>query len=321
MSLSKEERIDYTNSILCLKSKPSITPNQIAPGAKSRYDDFIVTHINQTFTIHGTGNFLAWHRYFIHIFEKALRDECGYKGYQPYWNWARTSQDILNSPDFNGQEDSLGSNGIPKKREEIQFVFGNRHSIKLSNGQGGGCIKSGPFLNMTVNLGPIGPLFNVGPLVKNPLDYNPRCITRDLSDFIAKNYQSESLILKLILNSQSIGIFQNDLQVNNQQDLMSLHQAGHFVFGGDPSSDIFVSPGEPMFFLHHAMVDKVWWIWQNLNPNQRTYSISGTKTMFNNPPSPEASLDDFIDLGYNAGSVKLNELMSTVKGPFNYIYV
>lgn len=27
--------------------------------------------------------FLAWHRYFVWQYEKALREECGYKGYQP----------------------------------------------------------------------------------------------------------------------------------------------------------------------------------------------------------------------------------------------
>lgn len=58
--------------------KPSITPLDKAPGARSRYDDFVVTHINQTLTIHGTGNFLVWHRNFIWTFEQTLRNECGY---------------------------------------------------------------------------------------------------------------------------------------------------------------------------------------------------------------------------------------------------
>lgn len=33
--------------------------------------------------IHYTGNFLPWHRWFTWSYEKALRDECGYNGYQP----------------------------------------------------------------------------------------------------------------------------------------------------------------------------------------------------------------------------------------------
>jgi len=48
-----------------------------------QFDDFIVTHVQQTLTIHFTGNFQPWHRWFVYVYERALRDECGYKGYQP----------------------------------------------------------------------------------------------------------------------------------------------------------------------------------------------------------------------------------------------
>ncbi|KAF3037027.1 hypothetical protein E8E11_005851 [Didymella keratinophila] len=50
------------------------------PGAKNRYEDFVAQHVNQTIAIHGTGDFLSWHRYFVHGYEKALREECGYTG-------------------------------------------------------------------------------------------------------------------------------------------------------------------------------------------------------------------------------------------------
>jgi tyrosinase len=53
------------------------------PGVVTRYEDFVAVHINQTGTIHGTGNFLSWHRYYVWAYEKALREECGYKGAQP----------------------------------------------------------------------------------------------------------------------------------------------------------------------------------------------------------------------------------------------
>lgn len=39
--------------------------------------------MNQTLTIHYTATFLTWHRYYIHLFEEALRDECGYQGNLP----------------------------------------------------------------------------------------------------------------------------------------------------------------------------------------------------------------------------------------------
>lgn len=71
--------------MLCLQATPAKTPSELAPGAKTRYDDFVVAHINQTFYIHNNANFLGWHRYFTWSYEQALRNECGYTGAQPYW--------------------------------------------------------------------------------------------------------------------------------------------------------------------------------------------------------------------------------------------
>lgn len=48
-----------------------------------QYDDFVAAHIQHTLSIHLTGNFLPWHRWLIHEYERALREEFGYKGYQP----------------------------------------------------------------------------------------------------------------------------------------------------------------------------------------------------------------------------------------------
>jgi tyrosinase len=38
-------------------AKPSISPAGFAAGAKSRYDDFVALHMNQTLSIHGTVGF------------------------------------------------------------------------------------------------------------------------------------------------------------------------------------------------------------------------------------------------------------------------
>lgn len=81
-SLSGSEKKAYTSAVNCLLTKPSKLTD-FAPGARSRYDDFVAVHINQTLSIHGTGNFLTWHRYFTWAYENALRQECGYNGYQP----------------------------------------------------------------------------------------------------------------------------------------------------------------------------------------------------------------------------------------------
>jgi hypothetical protein len=69
--------------VQCLQSKPAKTPSGQAPGAKTRFDDFVALHIQQTLEIHYTGNFLSWHRLYTWLYEEALRSECGYTGTQP----------------------------------------------------------------------------------------------------------------------------------------------------------------------------------------------------------------------------------------------
>lgn len=81
--MTKAERRDYIQAVQCLQTRPSKSDPTWAPAARSRYDDFVAIHVNQTLFIHGNGLFLTWHRYFVWAYEQALRDECGYKGYQP----------------------------------------------------------------------------------------------------------------------------------------------------------------------------------------------------------------------------------------------
>jgi tyrosinase len=53
-ALTERERRAYISSILCLQRLPPQTPAALAAGAKTRYDDFLATHINQTWHIHRT---------------------------------------------------------------------------------------------------------------------------------------------------------------------------------------------------------------------------------------------------------------------------
>jgi tyrosinase len=61
---------------------------------------------------------------------------------------------------------------------------------------------------------------------------------------------------------------------------VNIHPPPHGFVGG-LQADTWASPGDPIFFLHHAQLDRVWSIWQNLDPNRRTYALDGTKTIMN----------------------------------------
>jgi tyrosinase len=327
-TLSNSNKKKYINAVLCLQSKPAKS-GSIAPGARSRYDDFLATHINQTLTIHGTGNFLSWHRYYVYTFEEALRNECGYKGYLPYANWGRYAEDLLNSPIFDGSAYSISGNGEYTNHTGASIPSPAMPFIKLPPGSGGGCITTGPFKNMTVNLGPVAPVSSDVQLNPRPdgLGYNPRCLRRDIGTYAASIASTDANSTDLIKNNAYIGDFQTVMQGEFAAGLLGVHTAGHFWAGGsDSGGDIFSSPADPWFWLHHAQIDRTWWIWQNQDPASRSSpksnnSLAGTITLNNSPPSRNTRLDDVIDLGVNAKSILIEDALSTTAGPFCYVYV
>ncbi|KAF2691729.1 Di-copper centre-containing protein [Lentithecium fluviatile CBS 122367] len=327
-TLSNKQRKAYTDAVLCLQAKTAKTPSSLMPGAKSRFDDWVGTHINQTMTIHYTGTFLAWHRYFTWQYEQALRNECGYTGYQPYWDWAKTAvTGLAASPILDGSAYSMSGNGAPVANQGPIILGGNGlPEIVLPSGTGGGCVTSGPFKNMTVNLGPVALGLPGGATESNGsgLEWNPRCLKRDLTDYINKRFANATSIARNILKPKDIWDFQMTMQGYPGSGDIGVHGGGHYSMGGDPGRDLFVSPGDPFFYLHHAMIDRTWWIWQTLDVKTRTGAagISGTGTFLDSPPSPNTTLDTMVDLGYAAGpAVRMRDLMSTTDGPMCYIYL
>ncbi|KAH7310934.1 hypothetical protein BKA65DRAFT_600992 [Rhexocercosporidium sp. MPI-PUGE-AT-0058] len=312
------ERKAYISSVLCLMKNPSKVDPTLYPGAKSRFDDFIVVHANYSRSIHGTGNFLTWHRYFTFVYEQALKKECGYKGAQPYWNWGTWAHDPAKSPVFDGSDTSLGSDG--------SFVAHNgsvagRGAIWVPSGKGGGCIKSGPFKNMANNMGPMQPTMDG--VVANPngfYAYNPRCLKRDISPYASSTWTTTPQIITLV-STRGVKAFQDNINGDFAAGNLGIHSAGHYTIGGDPGSDFFQSPGDPVFYLHHAMVDRTYWIHQNLNLPGSLTDLDGTLTVFNNPPTRNTTLDDLLGMGPLAPEIKIRDAMSSLGGPFCYIYL
>ncbi|PVH84097.1 tyrosinase [Cadophora sp. DSE1049] len=325
-TMSAEERIAYTDAVLCFQAKSPLTPTDQIPGVRSRYDDFVGTHINQTLTIHYTGTFLAWHRYFLWVYEESLRTECGYKGAHPYWNWALFSDNTEGGPVFDGSATSmLGNGAYMANKGDLVLVLPPYPDVSLPAGNGGGCVTSGPFKNMTINLGPVSlPINGGGSITASGLEYNPRCLTRDIGTAINNKYSNATAISDLITQNDDIYWFQTVMQGVPGSGSIGVHGGGHYTIAGNPGADTFTSPGDPAFYLHHGMIDRVWWLCQNQDPANRTNAISGTGTFLDLPTSPNTTLDTVIDLGFAGntgyGPITMRDLMSTVAGPFCYTY-
>ncbi|OAG24311.1 hypothetical protein CC77DRAFT_514187 [Alternaria alternata] len=50
-TFSKTEKKAYISAVQCLGKLPSKTSKETCPGCKNRYDDFVATHIQQSFNI------------------------------------------------------------------------------------------------------------------------------------------------------------------------------------------------------------------------------------------------------------------------------
>jgi tyrosinase len=138
---------------------------------------------------------------------------------------------------------------------------------------------------------------------------------------VSTRYASEKNTTDLITGYTTIEDFQTTMQGDFANGEYGVHTAGHFIAAGDPGGDIFTSPGDPVFWLHHGQIDRVWWIWQNQDIKNRKDAIGGTITLNNSPPSRDGTLDDIISLGVNAPDIKIRDLMSTTAGPFCYVYI
>ncbi|KAI1342730.1 hypothetical protein F5Y15DRAFT_428693 [Xylariaceae sp. FL0016] len=302
------ERTSFVKAVECLMAQPNVYPNVTGP--RSMFDSFGVLHYKLTPYVHNSAYFLLFHRLYIWTYEEKLRTLCGYTGAFPYWEWGLDAGSVEKSPIFDGSETSMGSNGAKVNRTGQMVGF-------MPAGSGGGCVTGGPFKNYTVNFGPN--------TARDPLAYNPRCLKRDLNTGICATWASLRNTTETITESPDIELFQANLQGDfrypeSRKWGFAVHGGGHFSIAGDPGGDFYFSPLEPVFYLHHGQIDRMYFIWQNLDFENRQ-TMAGTITMMNQPKSRNGTLDDVLDIRPVGESYKFKQLLDTVGGdPFCFVY-
>ncbi len=213
-----------------------------------RYDTFVTTH--NAFIMsdrddaervgHRSPSFLPWHRRFLLDFERALQSVDA-DVTLPYWDWTadRTPRSSLWAPDF------LGGTGRSRDGRVMDGPFarsGDRWTITVR-------VDGRDFLRRNLGAGGL-------PLpTRAEVDSVLAMDTYDMPPW----------------NSGSDG-FRNHLEGWRG---VNLHNRVHVWVGGQMATG--VSPNDPVFWLHHAFIDKLWADWQARHPDSPYLPGGGTR--------------------------------------------
>ncbi|KAG6884265.1 hypothetical protein C0993_012695 [Termitomyces sp. T159_Od127] len=287
-SIESLERVDYLRAVQCLQDKASKSG---LAHARKRFDDFQAFHISVTHKVHGVGQFLPWHRWFLHVYEKTLRDECKYTGPIPYWDWTKDAD--------------------PKSPEVFRsspifdpiYGFGNLPLVQ-------GPLSSGAFAKYQL-------IFGVNGTDEHP-NITSHLLERGFDDTWLTGLTKKTV--ESTLSQKTYEGFRIELEGAKVNIGPKTHNSGHSIVGGD-MNDLHSSPGDPLFYLHHANLDRLWWKWQNKGEgNERLYEISGPLTR--NDSSENVTLDTILLTGpFEERQVTIRQVMDIRKQPLCYTYV
>lgn len=234
--------------------------------ADGSYDDFITRHHHSMMTAtlspgesggsnlrnvaHRGPAFLPWHRYFCRELELVLQTKRPVT--LPYWDWVADAGDPLGAPLWNTN---------PAQRI---YVGGD--------GTGpGGTVTTGPFAGWTALVAGPGGTFSPRPggLIRE-LGSNPNFgggvgvpafpTAAQVTDAIESLpvYDTEPW------RTASTNSFRNRMEgwltTMPGENGSQLHNRVHIWVGGDMGPG--TSPNDPVFFLHHCNIDRLWALWQ-----------------------------------------------------------
>lgn len=173
------------------------------------------------------------------------------------------------------------------------------------------------------NIGPISPgMQGLTDLGVDITDHNPHCLRRDLSSYIPQKWFKTENLLNVTIGaaSKTHRLFWTEILGRYPDNFLGLHTSGHYTMGGD-ASDLYASVNDPAFWLHHTMLDLVYWIWQVLHPEEAN-KVAGTLTLQNKPPTRNATIDEPLVMGVNGETLKIRDVFDTLSGaPLCYVYV
>ncbi|KAJ3330516.1 hypothetical protein HDU76_005484 [Blyttiomyces sp. JEL0837] len=241
--LSPVEVQDFFKGMNALRKIPSLM------GRANRYIDYVSLHGIAVNWIHKTPHFLSWHRYYLALLESDLRQILNNQSFAfPYWAWGTSSTTWF--------EQSAGV--------LTPEMFGTTGSANSSY-----CVNDGFMKGSWV------PSNGAGCLIRS---YN---VSADALNERVALYSEEYLLAIVNVNPNTNSTYQEGefdafrkiVETVSTRAFVccnphnSMHNAiGGRIFGahmGNPS----ISVNDPIFWLHHANIDRYWKYWQHANPS------------------------------------------------------
>lgn len=233
-----------------------------ALSTSGKITDFVDFHADYSKDIHRGPSFLPWHRYFLWKLEKALQGTSeGARDIRlPYWDWTRTDSRSL--------ED--GDDGI------WEPVFGGRISSdhqRSSNDTG----RFGWIVNRRID--------KSNPPALPHLSEDERQELLDRLRHLPALPDLDQVVAELEATDRGLGIESEVPEATSYVNFRRTiehgsHARGHVWVGGHMTHPA-VSPTDPLFYLHHCNIDRLWAIWQQNNSGLEQYStdrvLSGSR--------------------------------------------
>ena len=79
--------------------------------------------------------------------------------------------------------------------------------------------------------------------------------------------------------------------------------------------DLYTSTNDPLFFLHHAGLDRLWAMWQEVDTKTRLYDVSDAEGPTGppfGPPRKPLNLDTPMWMGFVAPDRPVRDVMDTM---------
>ncbi|MDQ3654430.1 MAG: tyrosinase family protein [Chloroflexota bacterium] len=285
-TLSAEQKKAYTDAVLALKQKPSPWLASI-----STYDTFVLWHRDAfgcgLSAAHMGPAFFPWHRMFLHLFEQQLQ-EVDPNVSLPYWDWSADRE----KDSWLWQDDFMGGNGSPDDDEAVVTgpfakgkweltVFDYTDADKLAwltrDFGAGGLAPDLPTPEQveaalaieTYDAAPWSASSPIAQSFRNTLEGWRDCV-EDMCDPMAGVGTictgDHMLHNRVHLWVSGEFAFAHELQTGMTADHHATPVAGDEMIFGTMAANS--SPNDPVFFQHHANIDRLWSAWMQRHGQQ-----------------------------------------------------